>query len=111
MSKYKGKKSAPLDGSRTDFSGLKIHVSTHATCNSYSGRDSRCYRHDELKYQLPSIFCIRCTHNRKFFKVNNFWRVEGRERLKRSEERGVRREKCLEGGGKREEGRDMNRAG
>ena len=34
MSKYKGKKSAPLDGSRTDFSGLKIHVSTHAACHS-----------------------------------------------------------------------------
>ena len=30
--------------------------------------------------------------------------MEGRG--ERSEERGVRREKCLEGGGKREEGRD-----
>ena len=45
---------------------LEIDVSSHAACNAKSGSNSRGYRHDELKNQLPSILCIRCAHNRNF---------------------------------------------
>ena len=47
---------------------LEVHICAHAACYAKRSCYSRSYRYDELKYQLPSRFCIRCTHNFKELK-------------------------------------------
>ena len=48
---------------------LEVHIGAHAARHS----ESSCYRrqcgHNQLKYQLPSIRFISCTHNRNFLKL------------------------------------------
>ena len=56
---------------------LEVHIGTHTARHSERGSYSRQCGHNQLKNQLPSIRFISCAHNRKFFKVNNFWREEG----------------------------------
>ena len=48
---------------------LEVHIGTHAACHSESSSYRRSDWYYELKNQLPSIFCIRCTHNSKFLKL------------------------------------------
>ena len=56
---------------------LEVHIGTHAACHSESSSYCLQCGHNQLKNQLPSIRFISCTHNCKFFKVNNFWMEEG----------------------------------
>ena len=68
----------------TPNSQLEVHIGTHAACHSESSCYCRQCGHNQLKYQLPSIRFISCTHNRKFLKLIIFldgrgWKVEGGE--------------------------------
>ena len=44
---------------------LKVYICSHTGGHAKRGCYSRGYRYDELKNQLPSRFCICCTHNFK----------------------------------------------
>ena len=50
----------------TPNSQLEVHIGTHAACHSESSCYCRQCGHNQLKYQLPSIRFISCTHNRNF---------------------------------------------
>ena len=67
---------------------LKVYICSHTGGHAKRGCYSRGYRYDELKYQLPSRFCICCTHNFKRFK--GLIKKRSEERGERSEERGER---------------------
>ena len=47
-------------------SHLEVHIGTHTARHSERGSYRRQCGHNQLKYQLPSIRFIRCTHNRNF---------------------------------------------
>ena len=53
----------------TPNSQLEVHIGTHAACHSESSSYCRQCGHNQLKYQLPSIRFISCTHNRNFLKL------------------------------------------
>ena len=49
------KKIRPAPWLQGRFFSLKVYISPHAGGHAKRGCDSRRYRHDELKYQLPIV--------------------------------------------------------
>ena len=54
----------------TPSSHLEVHIGTHAARHSERSGYCRQCGYNQLKYQLPSIRFISCTHSCKCFKVH-----------------------------------------